>query len=116
MWSDIIIGEIPKNRICTAINHPVYKFLSSNREAFWVSDLILGLEMTVYRNTPEGQSITELLSYQHAPAHVKSVLDIMALRHVDPLGLIEKIQSYGEDKIREGKRIKVQEFRDLLVI
>lgn len=111
MWDDVIIGKLPERRVCGARSHHIHKNISINSQAYWISDLVLGLGMTVYRDTPEGKKIEKLLEKE---GNVQGYLTTLVLKHVPDVLLIIKIEQYGQERYQEGRRSKVDEFRACL--
>jgi hypothetical protein len=119
MWDDVIIGKNKTGvQICTSIK--VFDIsvdnISENSLSYWITDCILDTGMTVYKDTPEGKKITQLIENKASKAKIQNYLDKIVLTKLSPMKLKAYIKREKEKSFEEGKRAKQEEIKDVLGI
>lgn len=119
MWDDIIIGKSKlSHQICSAVK--VFNIsvdnISENQESYWISDCILGFGMKVYKDTVEGETITQLIKDDASESEIQNFLDGLILSKVSVSKLKTKIKNEMEKWYDEGKKAKQEEIKDVLGI
>ena len=114
MWDDIIIGEGQSR--CSAVK--VFKLegdhsISEHDFAYWISgrEIFLNMGMTIYKSSPEGKVLTDMIEAKATVSQVYEWLDSLILTHADPIKLKVKIKQALRDAYAKGKRDKVREIR-----
>jgi len=119
MWDDIIIGESKsKSQICSAIK----KFdisvdnISENGESYWISNCILDTGMKIYKDTPEGKKVEELIQNKAVKAKIQNYLDKLILENISLTSLKAKIKNGLKESFEKGKQDKLHEIQTVLGI
>lgn len=114
MWDDIIYGD--GDKLCGSTHIPSLKIkesISQNSVAYWIADCILGVGMTVFKNTPQGESIKKLIDDKDYEA-LSLYLDKLVLTGLSVQELKKKIKEFGEDQFDSGRESIKKEMRKLL--
>lgn len=119
MFDDIIIGEgnhgsgsIKLMDITEKTHH-----ISQNGVSFWITHIILDMDMIVFKNTQEGIHLQELISrVKSSPSNASKnaickFIDTIALKNVSVYRLNEEIKTYGKNCFEEGRQAKLLEIK-----
>jgi hypothetical protein len=115
MWDYIVVGEGKKltgAKLITSI--PDNEVLSENSEAFWVSDIILGVYMTIYKTSPEGIVIDHTIKSGRPMKEIRRYLDEVALQYMTVDQLMERIEEVEKEAFRKGEEHRASEIAKLL--
>jgi hypothetical protein len=88
--------------------------VSDNRIAFWITNLILNGEMTIYKDTMEGQALTQKLADNENEFEIKKFLDLIFLHNATYLCITQLLLKYTEATHEQGKNDKATEIRHAL--
>jgi hypothetical protein len=115
MWDDIIIGD--GNSGCSA--YRIFKVegehsMSQNSVSFWLSDVFLGIGMTIFKDTEEGKVLTKMIEEKESWGQIKKFLIVLIIKNIKPEILIEKIESEKEKSFLEGRESKREEIEKVL--
>lgn len=121
MWDDIKIGTGEKR--CSAVvlyrsQNEKYSFdISHNDIQYWISDLLFGMGMVMYKDTPEGQRLAKLLAASKKnDKKIRELLDILVLNRISHTRLLAEIDNLKRKSIEEGKELKTAEIKGVLGI
>jgi hypothetical protein len=91
-------------------------YISECGIAYWITDLILDGEMTIYKDTMEGQALTQKLADNVNEYELKDFLDTAFLHHATHLYLMQLLLKHTEAAYLQGKEDKAKEIRKALNI
>lgn len=128
-WDDVVIGkpEPGMNRytsahICSIADAPdspnVMGYrgtghgISRGRDHFWLSDMILGLDVTIYRGCTEFDRLAKMLDNGKSLNVIMAWLDIAILNHTSAGLIRRRIIDLGIQKHAEGKAAAKAELRN----
>jgi hypothetical protein len=118
MYDEIVIGK--GQHFCTAIKCYEGKdrfYISENSNCYWISNLIFDTSMKVFKDTPEGQRITKLITNPKPVDHrIREFLDKLVLKHMSYNILLASIQSLKDEAFEEGRNAKANEIKLILNI
>lgn len=120
MWDEVIIGK--GEHSCSATRcyeGPDTKvYIAHNNNSYWVSDLIMGGKMKIFKDTVQGQYLTELLARVQIKGEVEykifDFLNRLFLRRVNAGFLTTMITAKMEEAYRSGQEAKAREIRQAL--
>ena len=122
--NDIVIGT--GNRLNSSV--PIYSIptfkdgnsfsyrISEDRNCYWVSDCILDLSMTIFKDTEEGKFIKLAIDNSIEYEKMKEYLDLLCIAHCKDLRnrIIDKFELHGNSEFERGKSYKAKEIRKAL--
>ena len=117
MYDDVIIGKGRKG--ISAIKHPSSPerpFIAENRNCYWVSELYLDAEMTIFKDTPEGETLTSHLERGSSPSVLCKFLDDLVLTRMSPDQLRRKIEAARLVSYHRGSEARALQIRTALGI
>lgn len=117
MWDDVIIGS--GNRGSSACHVFAIKGdhnISDNQVSFWVSKVYLGLGMTIFKNTREGQKLSKMIADSKTTAQINAYLKTVLLQKVKPRVLMDAIDREIEKSFEAGRGAKIREILQTLRI
>ena len=91
-------------------------YISDNRIAYWITNLILDGEMTIYKDTMEGQALSQKLADNVNEYEIKNFLDQVFLHYVSHLQLTQLVLKHTEQAYEQGRIDKAKEIREALNI
>jgi hypothetical protein len=113
MYEDIVIGKGIQQ--CSAVVCYSGKnsfYISQNSNQYWISNLIFGASMKVFKDTTEGQRITKLITVDKPNEYrIREYLDKQVLKHMSYNSLLVSIEQLKKDAFNEGRRAKATEIR-----
>jgi hypothetical protein len=111
MWKDVVIGqgEMGNSAILVQSFRKGSFAISQNSNAYWITDVFMGLGITVFKDTSEGQELKERLEAQESVEHVKKWLLSLLLKHVEPDALFGRIDSAVALAEQRGRKQKLAE-------
>ena len=113
MFKEIVIGTGIKGN--TAIGITGYysgsPSISQNRNCFWISSLYLGISMTVFKDTPEGIELADMISKEKPLEEISDFLNPLALGYVGTDELEQRIKRALKESYNQGYRDKASEIR-----
>jgi hypothetical protein len=116
MWDDVIIGEGNKGCSATLVRDlgVGHGHISQNRVAYWISDVYLDGGMTIFTDTPEAQTLADLLSTKADTEVLEKFLIGLFLENIAADRLKSLIDSAIGDAFRTGAEAKTAEVRRCL--
>ena len=114
-WDDVIIGTGNKGTSAIKVfDCPGLENVSENRVSYWVHDTYLGIGMTIFKNTKEGESLEFMLKNGDSANTISRFLEELALKRIDQKRLRAKISAALATAYREGAEAKQAEIRNAL--
>lgn len=115
MWDDIIIGKGEKgNSAVKVFGVPGDHRISHNRVSFWISGCYLDVDVTIFKDTKEGQTLQRMIDDCAALEEIQTWLDDLVLRCLDPKRLKLRIEQAMEKAFEAGQCAKAAEIRAAL--
>jgi hypothetical protein len=84
--------------------------------AYYICDIILNGEMTIYKDTMEGQALTQKLADKVSEYEIKNFLDSVFLHYATHLYIQQLLLKSLEQAYKQGKDDKAKEIREALNI
>ena len=114
MWDDIKIGEGNKlNSAWHAYKVPDGPSISHNPVSYWISECVLGIGVTIMKDTQEGAELAALLAPTDRDAPdalaIKNWLDALVFRNADPKMLTIRLESALKNAFHAGQAAKAEE-------
>ncbi len=115
MWDDVVIGEGPhivmayKVREIEGDHH-----ISQNGNSYWVSGLLCGLGMKIFKNTAEGTKLTLMIKRRRPLEEILDFLNTALVQHIDQEVLVAAIKRSGQNAFQEGYRAAQKDIRKAL--
>jgi hypothetical protein len=91
-------------------------YISQCDVAYWITNLILDGEMTIYKDTMEGQALTQKLADKINEYDIKSFLDTTFLHCATHFYLMQLLLRHTEEAYEQGRKDKAKEIRKALNI
>ena len=91
-------------------------YVSECSIAYWITNLILDGEMTIYKDTMEGQALSQKLVDNVNEYEIKNFLDQAFLHHASHLYLTQLVLKHTEQAYEQGRNDKAKEIRETLNI
>lgn len=122
MWGDVVIGdeETQKRKGGSArgvkLTDPVpAKFsISENAREFWISNVFLGLGMTVGKNTSLGERLTEEIAAESSGVYIVKMLQKEFIPLVNSTRLVAAVEGAIDWAHEKGRQEKAAEIRKVL--
>ena len=115
MWDSVIIGAGSKgNSACRVFSIAGDHSISENNASYWISDLYMGLGMTVFKNTEEGQRLTQMIKDKESTGSILMFLDDVLLQNLSRDKLKTAIDKAIDNAFNAGRDSKATEMRDVL--
>lgn len=114
-WDDVVIGDGEK--IASAIHVFDIKGehgISQNRFAFWISDCYLGVDMTIYKSSPEGKELAEMIEKEVPLEAINLWLTRVVMDNISRDKLFRKIERAIDDAYKEGWEDRAEAIRKAL--
>jgi len=114
-WDDVVIGT--GNRRYSAIR--VFDIegkhsISHNDNSYWIRDVYLGLGMTIYKNTDEGQKLIQMIQDKVGLEAIKLFLEDVLIKHISVDKLKQAVNMALDESFNAGKNSKMIEMREVL--
>lgn len=119
-WDDVVIGTGNKGNFAVAChrikrNGQSDTHISQNLVSFWISDLYLGCDITIMKNTPEGLALrTRLESKEHTDVDLGDWLDDIMLSKISKPLLKQRIQEALQNEFVRGGKEQAYAIRQAL--
>jgi hypothetical protein len=116
MWDDVIIGEGTHIAMAYTVheiegsNHQI----SRNENSYWISGLLCGLGMKIFKDTPEGTELASMIGERRSLEEILNFLNAVLVKHVAQEVLVAAIQRSEKDAFREGYRAAQKDIRKAL--
>lgn len=91
-------------------------YISQCDVAYWITNLILDGEMTIYKDTMEGQALELKLANKVDEYEIKNFLDQVFLHHAKHIYLTQLVLKHTEQAYEQGRLDKAKEIREALNI
>jgi hypothetical protein len=112
MWNDVVVGEGNANngavKLCDVGDQVT---ISVNAISYWINNAYLGGGMTVFKNTPEGAALKEMLDTPAPDEVILKWLENTFLDNVENDRLRSLVQSAIRSAEREARRKKAKDIR-----
>jgi hypothetical protein len=117
MWDKVVIGD--GRTACSALK--VFEIegdhhISQDSVSYWIGDIYLGEGMTIFKNTPAGEGLTEMIRQGANLIEINLYLKDLFLRHIDPSILRKLIDRALAEARKDGEKSKAREIRAALNI
>lgn len=117
MWKDIIIGEGNSgNSAIIIFSIKGNEHISENSVSYWISDCILGMGITIFKNTAEGKIISYMINNKDSLETINDYIDSIILKNIDVDVLKEKILKTQKEYFKKGMERKTRIIRKVLDI
>jgi hypothetical protein len=115
MWDDVIIGEGPHITMASKVREIEGDHcISQNSNSFWISGLLCGLGMKIFKDTAEGTKLTLMIRKRRSLEEILDFLNMTLVQHVDQEILVAAIERSKNDAFREGYRAAQKDIRKAL--
>lgn len=117
MWDDVTIGKGVKG--CSAITVFAIKGkhnISENYTSYWVSNVYLGLGMTIFKNTDEGMHLTSMIESEKSLEEINEFLTTVLMKNVEIPMLRKATDKALNEAFKHGEAAKVRELKRVLCI
>lgn len=115
LWEDVIIGEGRKgNSAILCFDIEGEHGISHNKGSYWISDCFMGLGMTIFKDTPEGQILSNLIAEKVGLEKIQHFLDETIIKNIEPSKLMAAVERKLDDAFHAGELFKMQEIRSSL--
>lgn len=114
-WDDVIIGK--GNRGNTAV--VVLRIegganISHNNTSFWITNVFLGLGLTIFKDTEEGVRLKNMLQTNWKHEDIQAWLEKLLLKKINVDKLRNTVSTEIREAFRKGREDKAAEFRMVL--
>jgi hypothetical protein len=111
MWKDVVIGqgEMGNSAILVQSFRKGSFAISQNSSSYWVTDVFMGLGITVFKDTDEGMELKERLEAHESVEHVKKWLASLLLSRVKLQVLQARIDAAINLAEQRGRKQKAAE-------
>lgn len=117
MWDDVVIGTGNKgNSAYTVFAVPGEHSISENSVSYWISDVYLGLGMTIFKATKEGKALTKMIQDEQPLEEINEFLESTLIRKTSVDKLKPAIDRALENSFHAGAEHKAKEIRRALGI
>lgn len=115
MWVDVVIGEGPHITMALKV-HEIEgdHHISQNENSYWISGLVCGLRMKIFKDTAEGTKLTLMIKRRRPLEEILNFLNTALVQHVDQEVLVAAIEREKNDAFREGYRTAQKDIRKAL--
>jgi hypothetical protein len=115
MWDDVVIGEGPHIMMARRVREIEGDHrISQNENSYWISGLLCGLGMTIFKDTPEGTELTSMIGERRSLEEILNFLNTTLVQYVDQEVLVAAIETSKNDAFREGYRTAQKDIRKAL--
>lgn len=115
MWDDVTIGTGHKGSSAYKVFAvPGEHSISENSVSYWISDVYLGLGMTIFKYTKEGEALTKMIQDKHPLEEINKFLEDLLIRKTGIDKLKAAIDRAIKNSFDAGREAKAQEIRDAL--
>lgn len=115
MWDDVSIGTGHKGSSAYRVFAvPGEHSISENTVSYWISDVYLGLGMTIFKYTKEGEALTKMIQDKQPMEEINEFLESTLIRKISVDKLKSAIDRAVKDAFNSGLEAKAQEIRDAL--
>ena len=115
MWDTVTIGKGVKG--CSATRIFAIKgehFISENYTSYWVSNVYLGLGMTIFKNTEEGMHLTSMIQSEKPLEKINEFLINVLIKNIETSALKKATDNALKQAFINGKNAKIKEIQEVL--
>lgn len=114
-WDTVTIGNGERSASAAIVFSHEGMSVSRNPSAYWASNVLMEMGMTIYRSSPEGKVLTNLLQ-EDLPDYnaIHAQLQRWFLAHVDPDALLKAIEGHTKREFARWRAEKAREIRKAL--
>ena len=114
-WDFVIIGEGDKGNTAIHVFDIKGKHsISENSVSYWISNLMFGAGMTIFKDTEEGKYLTEMIKNGNKLKTIVRYLNAVLIQHMSIVDIEQGIENLKNDAYELGKEDMKKEFRKLL--
>lgn len=115
MWDDIIIGKGEKGTsACKVFDIEGNENISENKLSYWISNCFLDTGMTIFKDTVEGQTLSNMRQNKVGIERINQWLDELVVKKLKPKDLMSKIKESQSEFYEMGKAAKQEEIKRAL--
>jgi hypothetical protein len=115
MWDDVVIGEGPRITMALKVHEIEGDHqISQNENSYWISSLLCGLGMKIFKDTAEGTKLTLMIKRRRPLEEILNFLNIALVQHIDQDVLVAAIERSKKNAFREGYRAAQEDIRKAL--
>lgn len=110
MWNDVIIGTGNKgNSAYRVLSVHGEHSISENSTSYWISDVYLGLGMTIFKHTKEGRALTKMIQDKQPLEGINEFLQTTLIQSISAAKLKSAIDRAIKDSFNKGREAKAKE-------
>ncbi len=117
LWDDIVIGTGNKGNMASSAGMPEeINNISENSVSYWIDDCFLDVGMTIFKNTEEGDILTNLLKSKK-PGKIKKInnfLDSLVVCKLSPSEIKKRIKKSNKKHFEMGEEFARKKIREVL--
>ena len=116
-WDDVVIGSGLRGNsamVCFDIGKCEKHGISENNSSYWISNCVLGLGCTIFKNTKEGKKITKMREEGKSLHQIQAFIDAIIMKKIKIEKIYRKIEELKRNSFREGKEKNQEEIRTAL--
>lgn len=116
-WNDVIIGTGFKGCSATlALDLIGRGHVSHNDVSYWVSDVYLGMGMTIMKDTGVGRNLADMIRGKVHPETIHEWLKGKLLDHVDHRQLMTAVENAIATAFLKGREAQAETIRNALML
>jgi len=117
MWDNVIIGKGNKGSTAEHVfKIPGDHHISENKVSYWIHHAMFGLGMTIFKDTPEGKHLQELIETNASLDRIQRYINLLVIKHINPQKLVKHIEFLQKEAFNQGRAEKAKELRHVLGI
>lgn len=110
MWDDIIIGKGEKGTSAFKVfDIEGNENISENKISYWISHCFLDTGVTIFKDTVEGQTLSNMRQNKVGIERINQWLDELVIKKMKPEELMNKIKESQSEFYEKGKVDKQKE-------
>jgi len=118
-WEFVVIGE--GNKGCTAVtcmidDKKTNSHISHNETSYWISDLMFGCGMTIFKDTEEGEELTKMIEENEKPKNIYRYLNSLLIQRLSIKDIEDGIKRERDDAYNKGREDAKADIRRALGI
>jgi hypothetical protein len=118
-WEFVVIGE--GNKGCTAVTCMIggknnISRVSHNETSYWISDLLFGCGMTIFKDTEEGKELTKMIKENKKSKTIYRYLNSLLIQRLSIVDIEEGIKRERDDAYDNGREDAKADIRRALGI
>ncbi len=115
MYYEVIIGQGVKGTSAIHVFELKGKHgISHNYSSYWISNLIFGCRMVIFKDTNEGKFLTNMIERQAPLDSILEWLNHTLLKNMDPAKIMQAVVVERSEAYEHGRSDKAAEIREAL--